>query len=100
MARELILNIITTNTEIVIMWGDISTIVVIISQYICVCVCVCVCITFYHVYTLNLLMFYVNLLLLFSHSELSDFATQWTAACQASLFFTISQSLLKFTSID
>ena len=40
MARELILNIITTNTEIVIIWGDISTIVVIISQYIYVCVCV------------------------------------------------------------
>ena len=62
--------------------------------------CVCVCITFYHVYILNLLVFYVNLLLLFSHSELSDFATPWTTACQASLFFTISQSLLKFTSID
>ena len=88
------------------MWGDISTIVVIISQYIymcgCVCVCVCVCVyvTFYHVYTLNLLMFYVNLLLLLSHSELSDSATPWTSACQASLFFTISQSLLKFASID
>ena len=28
------------------------------------------------------------------------FATPWTAACQASLFFTISWSLLKFMSIE
>jgi len=28
------------------------------------------------------------------------FATPWTAACQASLSFTISSSLLKFTSIE
>ena len=28
------------------------------------------------------------------------FPTPWTAACQASLFFTISQSLLKFLSIE
>ena len=28
------------------------------------------------------------------------FATPWTTACQASLSFTISQRLLKFTSID
>ena len=28
------------------------------------------------------------------------FATPWTAACQASLSFTISQSLLKFVSIE
>ena len=28
------------------------------------------------------------------------FATPWTAACQASLSFTISQSLLKFTSLE
>ena len=28
------------------------------------------------------------------------FATPWTAVCQASLFFTISQSLLKLMSID
>ena len=28
------------------------------------------------------------------------FATPWTAACQASLSFTISQSLLKFMSIE
>ena len=28
------------------------------------------------------------------------FATPWTAACQASLFFTISWSLLKFTFIE
>ena len=35
------------------------------------------------------------LLLMFSYSVLSDFATPWTAACQVFLSFTISQSLLK-----
>ena len=35
---------------------------------------------------------------LLSHVRL--FATPWTAACQASLSFTISQSLLKLTSIE
>ena len=34
----------------------------------------------------------------FSHVRL--FEIQWTAACQASLSFTISQSLLKFMSIE
>ena len=33
-----------------------------------------------------------------SHVQL--FATPWTAACQASLSFTISQSLLKLMSIE
>ena len=33
-----------------------------------------------------------------SHVQL--FMTPWTAACQASLFFTISWSLLKLTSIE
>ena len=41
-----------------------------------------------------------QLLLLFSHSVLSDSATPWTAARQASLSFTISQSLLKLLSIE
>ena len=35
-----------------------------------------------------------------SLSHLWLFATSWTAACQASLFFTISWSLLKFMSIE
>ena len=38
--------------------------------------------------------------LLLSCSFLSDFATPWTAAHQAPLSFTISQNLLKFTSIE
>ena len=38
------------------------------------------------------------LLLLFSHVKL--FVTPWTAACQASLSFTISQSLLKIMLIE
>ena len=35
---------------------------------------------------------------LLSHDQL--FATPWTAACQASLSFTVSRSLLKFMSIE
>ena len=38
--------------------------------------------------------------LLFSRSGVSDFSTPWTATCQASLFFTTSQSLLKFLSTE
>ena len=38
--------------------------------------------------------------MLFSRSVMSDSATLWTAACQASLSFTISQSLLKLLSIE
>ena len=40
------------------------------------------------------------LFLLFIHSVMSDSATPWTIARQASLSFTISQSLLKFMSIE
>ena len=36
----------------------------------------------------------------FSHSVVSDSATPWTTACQASLSITISQSLLKLMSIE
>ena len=39
------------------------------------------------------------LFLLFSCSVVSDSAAPWTAACQASLSFTISQSLPKFMHI-
>ena len=39
-------------------------------------------------------------LLLFSCSVVSDFVKPWTAASQASLSFTISQSLLKLMSIE
>ena len=38
--------------------------------------------------------------LLFIRSVMSNSATPWTAACQASLCLTISQSLLKFMSIE
>ena len=34
-----------------------------------------------------------------SHSHVQLFATSWTAACQASLYITNSQSLLRFVSI-
>jgi len=37
---------------------------------------------------------------MFSLSVMSKFETMWTAACQASLSFTISQSLLKLMSIE
>ena len=36
----------------------------------------------------------------FNRSVVSDFATPWTAACQASLSITNSRSLLKFMSIE
>ena len=39
-------------------------------------------------------------LLLFSHSTLSDSAIPWTGAQKASLSFTISWNLLKFTFIE
>ena len=47
-------------------------------------------------------MFHFALLLLFiqSLSPVQLFATPWAAACQASLPFTISQSLLRFMSIE
>ena len=35
-----------------------------------------------------------------SHSDVQLFATPWTAACQASLSFTNSQSLLKLMSVE
>ena len=38
--------------------------------------------------------------MLFTHSVVSDSATPWTAAHQASLSFTISQILLKLMSIE
>ena len=41
-----------------------------------------------------------GLLLLFSCSVMSDSATPWTAARQASLSFTVSQSLCKVMSIE
>ena len=40
----------------------------------------------------------INSVQLLSHVRL--FATPWTAACQASLSFNISQSLLKLMSIE
>ena len=40
------------------------------------------------------------MLLLFSCSVVSDSAAPWIAACQASLSFTISQTLLKLMSIE
>ena len=36
----------------------------------------------------------------FSRSVVSDSATPWTAACQASLSFTVSQSLLRLMSLN
>ena len=36
----------------------------------------------------------------FSHSVMSDYATPWTAACQASLSITNFQSLFKLMSIE
>ena len=38
--------------------------------------------------------------MLYSHQVVSDSATLWTRACLASLYFTISQSLLTLMSIE
>ena len=54
----------------------------VIYMYMCVCVCV-------YIYQYQ-----------FSHSIVSDSATPWTAACQASLYITNFQSLLKLMSIE
>ena len=42
----------------------------------------------------------LNLPVQFSHTVVSDSATPWTAACQASLSITNSRSLLKLMSFD
>ena len=44
--------------------------------------------------------FVIWLLFAQSLSRIQLFGTPWTAACQASLSFTISQTLLKFMSIE
>ena len=43
---------------------------------------------------------FIKLILLLLYSCVQHFATPWTAACQASLAFTIPQSLLKLMSIE
>ena len=53
--------------------------------------CACTCIYIQHYKSI--------MLLLFSHSVVSDSATPWTTACQATLSITNSRSLLKFMSI-
>ena len=48
----------------------------------------------------QLLKIYVAFAVVQSLSHVQLFATPWTAACQASLSFTITQSLLKIISIE
>ena len=43
---------------------------------------------------------FVVVIIIQSPSCVQFFMTPWTSACQASLYFTISQSLLKFTSTE
>ena len=59
--------------------------------YVCVARVLCICVSIRGL---------GYLLIQFSHSVMSDSATPWTAACQASLSITISQSLLKLMSIE
>ena len=54
--------------------------------------CACTCIYIQHYKSI--------MLLLFSHSVVSDSATPWTTACQATLSITNSQSLPKLKSIE
>ena len=62
------------------------------------------CLSNYRSWRLSTFFFNYNymllLLLLFSCSVASDSVTLWTATCQASLSFAISQSLLKLMSIE
>ena len=48
----------------------------------------------------HLIIFIMSVIVVHSLSCVWLFATPWTAACQSSLSFTISQSLLKFMSIE
>ena len=51
--------------------------------------------------TVVIFMSYYNMLFVVQLlSSVQLFATPWTAACQASLSFIISQNLLKFMSIE
>ena len=63
-------------------------------------VCVCVGGVSFWIVSIALPSNSLILLLLFSHSVMSDSATPWTAAYQVSLSFTISRSLLRFMSIE
>ena len=58
----------------------------------CVCVCVCMC--------MYVLIYYICFVVVQSLSCVRLFATLWTTAHQASLFFTNSQSLLTLRSIE
>ena len=51
-------------------------------------------------FLLNTNLFSLSKLLLFSHSVMSNFASPWTAACQTSLSFSISQNVLKVMSME
>ena len=63
---------------------------IISHSYLCVCVCVCV--------VRKCDIYFVVVVQMLSYVRL--FATPWTAAHQASLFFTISWSLPKLMSIE
>ena len=66
---------------------------------VCVCVCVCVCVlSLLQAVILKLDCPSEPLMLMFSQSCTT--VTPWTAACQASLSFTISLNLLKLRSIE
>ena len=56
------------------------------------------CRHFFPSYHLTLALFTFVVVQLLSH--ICFFATPWTVACQASLSFTVSQSLLKFMSVE
>ena len=54
----------------------------------------------YHGTVFRCISYILKQLLLFSHSVVSNSATPWTATCQASQSFTISQSLLKLMCVE
>ena len=62
----------------------------------------CMILNFIYIYKWCLVMIYIVLVVYIvqSLSHVQLFETPWTAACQASLSFAISQSLLKLMSIE
>ena len=53
-----------------------------------------------HIFTLNIVCLEIQSIVVWSLSCIWLFVTPWTVACQATLSFTVSWSLLKFMSIE
>ena len=63
------------------------------------CVCVCVCVKVHKIAHFKCVQFIMQQFIVNWLSHVRLFATLWTAALQASLFFTNSWSLLRLMSV-